>query len=332
MLMKDFTSVLAQNKDTRAEALAALREVYDGRWDRPVGSDGGRLLTWIGKAGLVGGVTPALDRYAQVTAALGDRFVLLRMPDADVDEFGKASLSHDDEHTMRDELSAALCGLVEHADVSIVDRPLTDDERDQLIRLAAYTARARTAVDRDGYRREILYRPQVEGPGRLVKAYRRLLGGLEAIGCDTTTAWTVIARMAADSVPTMRTDIIRELLRRDEPARTAEIATALDVVKDTAQLHLEDLSLLKVAEYTRGDDDRSPYMWSATDWLREHWPLGTDEKYPPSPTPSTNNGSSSAKPAAEHVETQSVGDTPYLSSVPDEPSTDDPDSPLWDWS
>lgn len=316
MLMKDFTSVLAQNRDTRAEALAALREVYDGRWDRAVGSDGGRMLTWTGKAGLVGAVTPALDRFAQVTAALGDRFVLLRMPDVDVDEFGRASLGHGDEHVMRDELAAALGGLVEHADIGKVDRPLTDAERDRLIGLAAYTARARTAVDRDGYRREILYRPQVEGPGRLVKAYRRLLGGLEAIGCDTTTAWAVIARMAVDSAPTMRTDIIRDLLRRDEPARTAEIAAALDVVKDTAQLHLEDLSLLKVVEYDRGKDDKSPYMWSATDWLRQHWPLSTDEMYLPSPTPLVTEHFVSTETATEHAKTRTLGGPPNTSSVP----------------
>ena len=80
LLCKDFTSVLSQNKDTRAEAMAALREVYDGCWNRPVGTDGGRVLSWRGKCGFLGGVTPALDQYSQVIATLGDRFVLLRLP------------------------------------------------------------------------------------------------------------------------------------------------------------------------------------------------------------------------------------------------------------
>ena len=69
LLIKDFTSVLAQNKDARAEAMAALREVYDGDWHRPVGTDGGKVLTWRGKCGLIGGVTPALDQYGQVWVA-----------------------------------------------------------------------------------------------------------------------------------------------------------------------------------------------------------------------------------------------------------------------
>jgi hypothetical protein len=160
LLCKDFTSVLAQNKDARAEAMAALREVYDGDWHRPVGTDGGKVLSWRGKCGLIGGVTPALDQYAQVISALGDRFVLLRMPDADVKDFGTAALRHgEQERQMRDELREALAGLVEHVDASRVNRALSEPERDGLIRLAAYTARARTPVVRDGYRQDVLYLP-----------------------------------------------------------------------------------------------------------------------------------------------------------------------------
>jgi hypothetical protein len=213
--------------------------------------------------------------------------------------------------------------------VTAVSRAINDDERDQLIRLAAYTARARTPVDRDGYHREILYKPQVEGPGRLVKAYRRLLGGLEAIGCDLDTAWSLLARMAVDSAPAMRTDIIRELLRRDAPARTAEIAASLDVVKDTAQLHLEDLSLLKVAAYDRGEGDKAPYMWSATEWLRDHWPSTTDDLYHPPPTPHKGSDSKTPNEGQNTHETQNVLATPYNSSVPGyaQPCTDTTHSP-----
>lgn len=317
ILAKDFTSVLAQNKDARAEALAALREVYDGRWDRPVGADGGRMLTWTGKCGLLGGVTPVIDRYAQVVSALGDRYVLLRMPDADVDAFGRAALGHgEQERTMRRELGEALAGLVEHADPGKVNRPLTEPEQARLIRLAAYTARARTGVDRDGYRREILYKPQVEGPGRLVKVYARLLGGLESIGCDQGTAWSVLTRIAVDSVPALRTDIIRELIRLDQPARTAQIATAVDVVKDTAQLHLEDLSLLKIAEYTRGADDKSPYVWTPTEWLREHWPEVPTKSTPHPLHPPEGVGGDGHFDAPDEGSTDGVPAPPYFSSVP----------------
>ena len=277
LLCKDFTSVLAQNKDARAEAMAALREVYDGDWHRPVGTDGGKVLTWRGKCGLIGGVTPALDQYGQVTSALGDRFVLLLLPDANVDAFGLAALHHGDhEREMRKELAAALAGLVEHADIQHVNASRPEQDQRRLIALAAYTARARTPVVRDGYRHDVLYLPQVEGPGRLVKAYARLLGGFEAIGCADDTAWASLTRVAIDCAPALRTKVIRELVSRTQPARTSEIATA--------SRYLEDLSILKLAtrqKYSAADN--SPDLWAASAWLRKYWPEleSKTDKYPP---------------------------------------------------
>ena len=281
LLCKDFTSVLAQNRDSRAEAMAALREVYDGAWDRPVGTDGGRVLSWRGKCGFVGGVTPALDQYAQVVSALGDRFVLLRMPDANVEDFGAAALRHGEhEVQMRQQLRDALAGLVEQADLTRVNRALTEEEGDRLIRLAAYTARTRTAVVRDGFGQDVMYYPQAEGPGRLVKAYARLLGGLEAIGCDAATAWATLTRIAIDCAPALRTKAIRALIAHPTPVRTRDVAALMDTVTKTTSRYLEDLSLLRVAVHTKKNDaDNSPDYWEASDWLREHWPESETDKY-----------------------------------------------------
>ena len=71
------------NRDTRGAVLAALREVHDGRWERNVGTDGGRTLTWKGRIVVVGAVTTAWDRAHDVIASMGDRFVVLRMDSTD---------------------------------------------------------------------------------------------------------------------------------------------------------------------------------------------------------------------------------------------------------
>ena len=62
----------------RGRVLAALREIYDGRWERNVGTDGGQTLTWTGRIVVVGAVTTAWDAAHAVIAAMGDRFVLIR--------------------------------------------------------------------------------------------------------------------------------------------------------------------------------------------------------------------------------------------------------------
>jgi hypothetical protein len=40
ILLKDFGSILSMNRDTRAQLIAALREVFDGSWTRNFGTDG----------------------------------------------------------------------------------------------------------------------------------------------------------------------------------------------------------------------------------------------------------------------------------------------------
>src|SRR5260370_10458000 len=140
LLCKDFTSVLAQNQDARNQALAAVGEVYDGRWDRPVGTEGARVLTWRGKCGMIGGVTPDLDRYHQVISLLGDRFLLIRPTPPEARQAGRKALAHRGHETqMRTELASALGGLVINADTRLVNRGLDDSEVDELVRLAPHT-------------------------------------------------------------------------------------------------------------------------------------------------------------------------------------------------
>jgi len=281
MLAKDFTSVLSQNRDTAKSAMAAMREIYDGSWDRPVGSDGGKVLHWHGKCGFIGGVTPSYDRYGSIVNALGDRYLLLRLPDVDAEKQVAAAMrSTEQEKAMRVELAAAMTGLIAGANRDLVYAPLTDDDITRLQDLAIFTARARTAVERDGYTKELLVIPQPEGPARLVKALRRVYGGMVAIGADDDTRWDLLRRIAVDCLPAMRTPLLRELLEYPDPRRTADIAAAVGMVTKTAHRTLDDLGLLKIAVRTKQTSaDNSPDLWSAGEWLhRFAWVLKVGQK------------------------------------------------------
>jgi hypothetical protein len=312
---KDFTSTLSQNKDTAKQALAALREVYDGAWSRPVGSDGGKLLRWDGKCGLVGAVTPSIDRYGQVVNSLGDRYLLLRLDSVDdPSKVVDAALWHDsDPGEMRRALADAMCGIIAAADLDIVTRKLTDDERSALTNLAIYAARARTTVERDGYTGDLLVVPQPEGPGRLALAFKRMYGGMEAIGVDVDVRWRVLRRLAADCVPSVRTVLVQHLVTLDTPAKTDVIAEAVGMVKRTAERHLEDLALLDLVSRRRdGENANSPVVWSPTAWLREFVPSATDN-YPPSPNPSVRGVENSTESASR---SNGSGDPSYPSVAP----------------
>src|SRR5581483_543192 len=113
LILKDFTSIIDMHRDSRAEVLAALREIYDGRWDRSVGAEGGRTLTWTGHVGLIAGCTTAIDSAHGVISAMGTRFVLIRLRGED--DLAFSVLDHvGREGIMREELRAAVEGLLTH--------------------------------------------------------------------------------------------------------------------------------------------------------------------------------------------------------------------------
>ena len=92
-------------------------------------------------------------------------------------------------------------------------------DKGRLVALAALAVRCRSAVERDGYRREIHLVPEAEAPARLVLTLARLLLGMQAIGVPEDEAWRVIFKCALDSMPQLRRDVF-ELLRREAEALT----------------------------------------------------------------------------------------------------------------
>src|SRR5215207_5817300 len=146
LVIKDVTSILSANRDTRGQVLAALREVYDGRWSRNVGVDGGRTLDWTGRLVCIGAVTTAWDRAHDVIASMGDRFVLVRMDSTTGRKAAglRAISNTGDEVRMRADLATAVGGLL--AGIDAADPKLSDPETAALLAAADLVTLARTGV------------------------------------------------------------------------------------------------------------------------------------------------------------------------------------------
>ncbi len=266
IVAKDFGSVLSMNRDARAQLLAALREVYDGAWTRHVGTDGGRTLHWSGKVGLVGGCTPTIDRHHAVMGAMGERFLLYRLPDVDPSTQAREALRHAGrERAMRAELAQAVSGLMSAA--RRTPRALLEAEADSLVTLATLVVRARSAVERDGYSREIDLIPPAEAPTRLVVMLERLLAGLDAIGLDRDSAWRVVERAALDSVPALRFAALAFL---DAYGRsdTNTVALGVNYPASTTRRALEDLTAHALVRRTLQEQPK-PHLWELTGFAAE---------------------------------------------------------------
>jgi hypothetical protein len=268
IIAKDFGSVLSMNRDARALVLAALREIYDGAWTRHVGTDGGRTLHWEGKVGLIGGCTPHIDRHHTVMGAMGERFILYRLPTVDAEKQARRAFAHAGrEKQMRKELGEAVSDLFSRGLKE--PRNATTDEIERLIQLTTFVVRARSAVERDGYSREIELIPEPEAPTRLMVVLARLLAGLDAIGASRERAWEIVAKAALDSIPATRRAVIDYLQGTSEPVETTVIAEALGYPTNTAKRALEDLTAHGICRRITRGSGRNADTWNLTEFARK---------------------------------------------------------------
>ena len=194
--------------------LAALREVYDGRWERNVGTDGGRTLTWTGRIVVIGAVTTAWDRAHAVIAAMGDRFVL--RPHGLHRRAGTPPAARRISNTGGEDEMRARARRGRRRRASPACRPAsrhrsTDDETERLLAAADVVTLARTAVELD-YRGDVIDAHAPEMPTRFAKQLAQVVRGASRASAWTATeALRLALRCARDSMPPLRLAILDDL-------------------------------------------------------------------------------------------------------------------------
>jgi len=277
ILAKDFGSVLSMHRDSRASVLAALREVYDGSWTRPLGTDGGRVLRWEGKTGMLAGCTPTIDRHAAVMAAMGDRFILFRPLQVDRSKQARHAITRGKTGEMRRELAEAAAGLFAAIPDGRQPRELSRQEIDSLIMLSDLATRARSAVERDGFSRDIELIPDPEMPARLAVGLHGLANGLDLIGLDRSVAWQVVSKAALDSVPALRLAMVTKLHSVEDELSTTKVAADANYPTTTVRRTLEDLAALALVERTSNGKGKAD-TWRLTEEVRAQ--LDTVQPFP----------------------------------------------------
>jgi hypothetical protein len=246
-VLKDFGSVLSLRMDAKAEALAALRELYDGEWTRRIGTGGGRELHWKGKLGLVFAATGVIDSHHSVIGAMGDRFLLTRLLPERHGQF-KRALQHigGAGKQMRIELAEAVAHLF--AGRRAAPQRLNDDEIERLDRSLMLAVRLRGSIERDRRTREIEAIYGAEGTARIGLMVERLIAGLDVLGVERALALEVAESVIMDSVPSIRRDAYeyacqrRDMYGKLEEFKTNELANRLGLPRQTANYALEDLA------------------------------------------------------------------------------------------
>jgi 5S rRNA maturation endonuclease (ribonuclease M5) len=262
LVIKDVTSILSMDRNIRARVLAALREVYDGRWYREVGTDGGRTITWIGRIAIIGAVTTAWDTAHAAVSTMGDRFVLVRIDSTKSRHAAgrKAIGNTGDETRMRTELAEAVAGVI--AAMNREPITITGDETEVLIDAADLVTMARTGVEYD-YKGNVIDAHAPEMPTRFAKQLTQITRGAVAIGMDRTDALRLAIRCARDSMPPLRLAIIDHLAANPGDS-TAAVRTGIDKPWATVDRQLQALHMLGVLEVNEVEYQPNKSRWYYT--------------------------------------------------------------------
>ncbi len=173
MLIKDVTFILPLGPNEGAKILAAFRDIYDGDWWCISGGEGGQKLEWHGRIGVIGAVTTAWDKHYAAISSMGDRFMLIRTSSTDhrIAKGMRSIQNNCFESQMRTELTTLVTELVSHiprfndpnrqgteSDAHILSRiEPSDADYDRLVKAADLVTQARTAVEFDRFRRDIVH-------------------------------------------------------------------------------------------------------------------------------------------------------------------------------
>lgn len=245
LVIKDVTTILSADHNVRASVLAALREVYDGLWERNVGSDGGQTLTWNGRIAVVGAVTTAWDTHHAVVSALGDRFVLIRSSSTTGRRTAGAQALRNvgREAEMRAELAHAAGKIISGINPRRSFN-LTEDEESSILDVADIVTLARTSIEAD-YQGNPIDAHAPEMPTRFAKQLKQLMRGTLAIGMDRKEALRLAIRCARDSIPPIRMVILADVSEHPH-SKVAEIRKRLQRPRMTVDRTLQGLQLLEL--------------------------------------------------------------------------------------
>ena len=257
LVIKDFTVIMGLPETERKEIQSILRDAYDGECKKVFAN--GVTRSYKSKFGIIAGVTPAIETYADENTSLGERFLRWRnwLPT----DFGgrkkyieRALANVSFESQMRLELSSAAKRIL-LANYSNRIPSVSKEDSAKLICISDWISSMRGVVTRDRFRRNALYKPSPELGTRLCKELMKLYTGIGMLhGSIDKSCFDAIKNVAKSSVNARYLDILNFIVRKglNRIYTAKELQSAVGLSMDTVSILLDDLLLLKVM--TKGID------------------------------------------------------------------------------
>lgn len=261
VLIKDYTTMLTKDKESRGQILGQMRKIFDGDYRKKFGN--GEEVIWQGKMGMIAGVTPAIydPESMAINASLGERYLYyhMTMPDrfdvgmiaSEETEYAAADIAMT--QAFSDYLNPHIARCKEEQRSGEFAKPTLNAElRMEIVQLAELATRARSSIKRNMYSRDKDQEmpPSLEMTPRFTKSLICLaLAMLIMHRYDnepeelTEQDKSILFKVALDSIPLSRRMIL-ESLTMFATATESGLVESLSMNKNFINIHLWDLKSL----------------------------------------------------------------------------------------
>ena len=249
LVIKDFTGMLTMRRESLHEILGQLRNLYDGRISKTSGT--GVTKTYDVKCGIIAAVTDEIDSHRALLTALGERFLTYRISNITPYEESKRCMKAMKVVSVAKQAKAMTSAAHQVLSQSPPPASISDASLREIVKIGQIAARGRTSVHRDRYTRE----PDIVRPEyavRLCKQLSDLAIGI-AMARDkrsvTKEEVLLVQHAAIHSLDLKRKAILDIMIHNPSSwIGSSDIATPLCLTNETARYHLDDLTLLDLAQ------------------------------------------------------------------------------------
>jgi hypothetical protein len=269
LIMLDFArTVLACDPGTTRATLGAIGMLHDQHYQREIGTDGGRTISFSGRIGFLAACTDVIDHpeHQQANAEMGERCLYYRYPESDGRHEIGAALDNPDGTYKTGRLQDLFREFWVDAalDWQSIEPPrdLSSPEKKRVAALAQLCARGRSGVQRDRYNKNEIsgVTRSALGP-RIANTLAQLLRGMERVGCTSTEIDKVLRQCAMDSLPGTRALALRFV--REGMTGTTDLAARTGIAPGAMKRTLEDLRAHGLLE-----SDGAASRWSLSDYAK----------------------------------------------------------------
>lgn len=263
LVFKDFTTLLSTYDTVQKDIFGVFRSIHDGSYQRDTF---GKMIRWKGKVGILTGCTPAIYKNSVYQSEMGERFISLQLRNnCDLIEQSEFVQRADGKRPLlKQEIKVAVVELVNSIPSFQPPRQPLRQVMKTIGPLAALAALARSGVTNP------------EGSTRLTQQLLNLCYALSMEGCTWEKTHSLLTRVAFDSIPPKRREII-QLLHQSGPLSATSIASQASIgVSKSVLRELDDMRLNGLVRLHSEAAGRKPGHWGLSDELGRYLSLMTE--------------------------------------------------------